>query len=330
MSVRGSSHHRSSDDPVTFGDIPPEAVRKAFVHLSLSDLAIVRLVCRGWNPTGQDVMMSRVRVVNNPSEKFVCGLHLRRLVGFKSFVVKSLELVIRGGENACTIRAALYSAPTLTSLKLDFEASVGVCYNALRDILKHCRGIRHLQLIGFYMGDDIAGQDEDALRDIKDGLSRLNRLDLIRCCGNVLSFIIHADIPNIQSLSYESNYYEDAEDCEDSILAIAAKYPTLTSIRLEAEFDSSDGLLKVMGRCLDLEKLFLLKKYGDLVLSRSDILTLRRLKFLDIECDIENDADSALSSFKSLKSLRVFVWDLSEVLPSIGGNLVSLEVEVSN
>jgi hypothetical protein len=62
MIVRPASHQRYPGDPVTFGDIPPEVVRKAFVHLSPSDLAAIRLVCRGWNPTGQDVMMSRLRI----------------------------------------------------------------------------------------------------------------------------------------------------------------------------------------------------------------------------------------------------------------------------
>jgi hypothetical protein len=110
------------------------------------------------------------------------------------------------------------------------------------------------------VGDDAAGQDDDLLRYIKDRLSRLNRLDLIRCRGNILSLINHIDIANLHSLSYESNDNEDANASEEIILAIAAKYPTLTSIWLEAEFDSSGGLLKVMGRCLDLEKLILLKK----------------------------------------------------------------------
>jgi hypothetical protein len=83
LSVRPSSHQRPFGDPVIFGDIPPEVVRKAFVFLSPPDdpdLAAVRLVCRGWNPTGQDVMMSRAKVGKNQREKYICGLHIRRLV----------------------------------------------------------------------------------------------------------------------------------------------------------------------------------------------------------------------------------------------------------
>jgi hypothetical protein len=112
-------------------------------------------------------MICRSRVRYGRLEMFICGLYLRRLVGFKSFAVKSLELCIFGADNACTIRIALYSAPTLKSLKLDFEASVGDRYYALRDIFRQCRGIRHLQLTGFDVGDDAAGQDDDLLRYIK-------------------------------------------------------------------------------------------------------------------------------------------------------------------
>jgi hypothetical protein len=227
------------------------------------------------------------------------------------------------------IRIAFYSAPTLKSLKLDFEASFGDRFYLLRDILKQCRGIRHLQLICFNMGSDVAIQDEDTLRDIMDGLSRLNRLDLIRCRRNVLSFINHTDIPNLQSFYYESAT-ETALESEQIIVSAAMKYPTLTSIRLEAKFDSSASLLKVMAGFPDLEKLILRKKGGVLVLSRSDIISLRRLKSLDIACEVEDDAVSSLASCKSLKSLRVVDWDLSEVLSVIGGNLVSLEIRVAS
>jgi hypothetical protein len=332
MSVRPSSHQRSSCGQITFGDIPPEVVRKAFVYLSPSDLAAARLVCRGWNPTGQDVMMSRLQVGKGRNEKVVCGLYLRRLVGFKSFAVKSLDLDMRDSGYVCAMIIAVYASPTLTSLKLDFEASEeseGVCYNALRAILKHCRGVRHLQLTEFDVGGDVAGRDEDTLRFIKDGLSRLKRLDLIRCRGNVLSLVELTVIPNLQSFYYESSV-ETAYQSKGIIMAVATKYPALTSIRLNAKFDSSDGLLKAIGRCLDLEKLIYHKKGGDLVLNRSDILSLRRLKSLDIVCEVADDAVSSLASYKSLKRLRVVDWDLIEVLPAIGGNLISLEIEVAN
>jgi hypothetical protein len=329
MSVRGSCYHRFNGDPPSFGDIPPEVVRKTFVHLSPSDLAAVRLVCRGWNPTGQDVMMSRSRVGDKRGGKFICGLHLRRLVGFKTFAVKSLDLDVRDSGYICAVNIAVNAALTLTSLKLDFHSADVVCYYVLQNILKYCRGTRHLQLNGFDVGDDAAGQDEEILRNIKDGFGRLNRLDLIRCRGNILSLVHLTDIPNLSSFYYDSSG-ETAQDSEGIIVAVATKYPTLVSIRLEAEFDSSASLLKVMAGCPDLETLFFHKNGGALVLSRSDILSLRRLKSLDIDCEVEDDAVSALASCKSLKNLRVVYYDLSEVLQVIGGNLASLEIGVAS
>jgi hypothetical protein len=123
MSVRPSYHQRSSDDPVTFGDIPPEVVRKAFVYLSPSELAAARLVCRGWNPTGQDVMMSQSRVGDKRGEKFICGLHLRQMVEFNNFPIKSLELEVRKRGLNCALQIAEYASPALSTLKLDFNSA---------------------------------------------------------------------------------------------------------------------------------------------------------------------------------------------------------------
>jgi hypothetical protein len=119
-------------------------------------------------------------------------------------------------------------------------------------------------LTGFDVGGDVSGQGEDTLRIIKDGLSRLNRFEVIRCRGNILSLVGLADISYLQSFYYESSV-ETAQESEGIIVAVAMKFPTLTSIRLEAKFDSSASLLKVMAGCPDLEKLILRKKEGDLV-----------------------------------------------------------------
>jgi hypothetical protein len=88
MRVRHSSHYRPPSNLTTFGDIPPIVVQKAFVYLSPLDLAATRLVCRDWNPTTHDVLMSRLRV-GNDCQIVICGLlNLRRLIGFKSFSIK--------------------------------------------------------------------------------------------------------------------------------------------------------------------------------------------------------------------------------------------------
>jgi hypothetical protein len=97
-------------------------------------------------------------------------------------------------------------------------------------------------------------QPYDIMEDVRDGLSRLTRLDLIRCRGNVLSlveFIVYQiEIINLQAFSYES-CDETARNSEKIIMEIVIKYPTLASIRLEAEFNSSASLLEV----INLEKL---------------------------------------------------------------------------
>jgi hypothetical protein len=161
MSVRPTSHHRFPGVPFTFSDISPEVVRKAFIFLPSSDLAPLRLVCRGLNPTAQDVMISRARVDNKRAEGFICGLHLRRLVGFTSFPVKSLELDILDGGYSCAVRIAVYASRTMSSLKLDFDSCDGVRYYALSNIFEHCRRIRHLRLTSFNAVDDMAHQPDD-------------------------------------------------------------------------------------------------------------------------------------------------------------------------
>jgi hypothetical protein len=326
MSVRPSVHQRSSGDSTTFGDIPPEVVRKAFVHLSPSDLAAIRLVCRGWNPTAQDVMTSRLRVVAERKEKILCGLLLRRLVGFDNFTIKTLELTVRGNELACIHDIINYADLTLSSLKLDFKSPSSICYYALRVISNYCSGIRHLQFTGFEFGPSVAVLDEDILKVVEIGLSRLNRLDLIRCRGNISSFIEHVGFPNLRWFGFVASGTFTSRASEEFIIAIAMKYPTLAGIQVKARFKSSSSLLKVVESCRDLEKLIYQKKSGDLVLSRSDVLSLRRLKHLEIGCEVNVDAVSALAKCKNLKSLRVGDSDLSEVLPAIGMNLVSLKM----
>jgi hypothetical protein len=81
-----------------------------------------------------------------------------------------------------------------------------------------------------------------------------------------------------------------------------------------------------MESCPDLERLILCNRGGDLMLSRSDIISLRRLKHIEIDCAVRDEAESALSKCLSLKSLCVGDLDLSDVLPSIGENLFSLKL----
>jgi hypothetical protein len=238
MSVRPSIHQRSSGDPVVFGDIPSDIVRKALVLLTPSDLISARLVCRGWNPTAQDVMTSRLRVGAERKEKIVCGLHLRRLVGFDNFTIKTLELTVIGSALACVLDIIYHASPTLSSLKVEFNSLSSICYYALRVISIYCSALRRLHLTGFDFGPSTADQDDHILKVVEIGFRRLTRLDLIRCRGNIVSFIDLANIPELQAINYTSRN-ESPQESEEVISAVAEKYPTLISMCLDAEFHSS-------------------------------------------------------------------------------------------
>jgi hypothetical protein len=77
----------------------------------------------------------------------------------------------------------------------------------------------------------LVNRNDETLRAIKEGFGRLTSLGLIRCYGDVLSFVDLVDIPNLEEFRYESNEDEqDAVNSEDIIMAAAKKYPNLTSI----------------------------------------------------------------------------------------------------
>jgi hypothetical protein len=328
MSVRPSTH-RSSGSPTAIRDLPTEVVRKAFVLLSPFDLAAARLVCRDWNVRAQDVLMSRTRVSHDTREKVVCGLFLRILAGFTNVTIKTLDLDVQQQGYGCIVDVVGYTAPSLSSLRLDLSGtSSAYCFYALKAVFDMCRGIRHLSLICFGFGVDVASRDETTLRSIKDGLGLLNRIDLIRCRGNVASFIQLAHIPNLETFCYESSRLCSSRESEVIIVAAAKKYPTLVSIRLNALFDSSSSILMAMKSCPGLKKMILRQRGGRLRLSHSDILSFRLLTSLDLDCPVpvQEGAEAALASCVNLKRLRVHNLDLSAFLPAIGSNLDNLEI----
>jgi hypothetical protein len=75
---------------------------------------------------------NRLRIGRQKSEKFICGLFLRRMVGFNNFPIKSFELNLKDSGYVCAMNIAVYAAPTLSCLKLDFDASFRKNYFALR------------------------------------------------------------------------------------------------------------------------------------------------------------------------------------------------------
>jgi hypothetical protein len=146
-------------------------------------------------------------------------------------------------------------------------------------------------------------------------------------------FVENTPIPKLKLLYYESG--REAAEEEDNISAIASSYHTVTSVHIEAKFESSAPLLKVVECCRDLVRFVKLSAKSessvsllkiveccrDLVrfvfidsgggaeLVRSDILavaSLPRLKCLDISlCGASVDASSALVRCKGLKELQI-------------------------
>jgi hypothetical protein len=328
MRILYSNYQRSSDDRTKFADVPPEVVRQVFVYLSHSDLASSRLVCRAWNPAAQDVLMSQVSIDEVKGNGSLCGLTLRSIVGFERYSIKSLDLNINSASSDRQLLQFHYSkmlhpyySHSLTSLRVYCKRDDGLtCFLAFQSITRDCSRLRNLQLVGYDFG-----ANEGIWGHMEESFGRLIRLDLICCRGDVASFLKFVGVSNLLELSYASQD-DTAQDSEDIIIAIALNCPNLTSIRLEAKFDSSASIVKLVECCSDLKRLIYHNKNGSLKLSRSDIFSLRRLKGLDIDCPVEADAVSAFKIFDKLKSLRIVDWGLSEVIRTIGGNLVYLEI----
>jgi hypothetical protein len=222
MSARPTSHEPSLGDPTSIGHIPPEVVRKAFVHISAADLASCRVLLR-------------LVVGNNTIEKVVCGLNLRRLVSFKTFPIKILDLDL-GNSYSCIKAFANLLPPTISTLRL---TSNGVsCFESLRVIFSNCERIRNLQLVEINFAVEVV-DNFDMFRVIRKGL-RLNRFDVIRCSGSIVILFELAYIPNLRWLRYEYNEDENNANAVRILFAVS-KYPNLTSISLKASFNTSVG-----------------------------------------------------------------------------------------
>jgi hypothetical protein len=186
---RASIYH-----PATIGDIPQEVLRKAFIYLlpGESDLVAPSESCQAWRPVAQELMYSCQRFSKGRGiDRFLCGFHLQSLVfGLDSVSINRLELKIEfiGEHNILPIiRLAAHS---LSSLNLDFM-SLGTslssmnCYAILEVIFHHCRRIRTISLHGF----DFGGDPAIITPSIKEGFSRLMKLEFNRCEGDIPMFI---------------------------------------------------------------------------------------------------------------------------------------------
>jgi hypothetical protein len=253
---RASIYH-----PATIGDIPQEVMRKAFIYLlpGESDLVAPSESCQAWRPVAQELMYSRRRFVEGRGiERFVCGLHLRSLVfGLDSVSINRLELKIEliGEHNILPIiRLAAHS---LSSLNLDFFFMSDDdpayypenCYAILEVVFLHCRRIRTISLHGFDLGDDPAFISPS----IKEGFSRLTKLEFFRCFGDIPMFVNQTPIPNLQTIKCDSDA-EDDIDC-DIVNAIASNYLSLVNFNLDYCCVSSSNILKIVECCPGVERL---------------------------------------------------------------------------
>jgi hypothetical protein len=113
---------------------------------------------------------------------------------------------------------------------------------------------------------------------------------------------------------------------------VAISYPTSKRLRLHDLFNSSATLLKFVECCCEIEEVSF--DSDDIVLTRSDIeaiASLPRLKSLNTNCRITDDAVSVLSRCKGLKLLTLgwVSFDLNNIIPTIGRNLASLDYSSS-
>jgi hypothetical protein len=326
-------HRNSIYEPATIHDIPFEVLRESFLLLLKefgSDLASPSLACRAWRVVALDVMYSRMIFAtdNERIERFICGLHLRSIVGLESRTIKHLTIdrEFIGIEFINIVSRFLF--PTLSSLNLMFDDRVAdqsyECYEALDILFKQCNGIQTLKLVHFDFGDDPTSFSQN----VKDGFSRLKQLNFINCQGDIQTFVENTPIPNLNILYYESD--REAAEAEEIISSLATSYRTLTSVKLFAKFESSASLLKVVECCHELERLVVGDEGDLLILARSDILavaSLPRLKYLEFGvCCFSDDAASPLARCKGLKELRLPSLADPTILAAIGKNLISLDL----
>jgi hypothetical protein len=326
-------HRNSIYEPATIHDIPFEVLRKSFLHLlkqAGSDLASPSLACRAWRVVALDLMNSRKRFVDGKgrTESFVCGLHLRSIVGLESYTIKHLIFDLEFVGIDYILMMSRVVALTLSSLILCFidqdDHQSSVCYDVLGEFLSQCDGIRNLRLEYFDFGDDLTAISQT----VKDGLSRLKQFDMLYCQGDIRMFVENAPIPNLKILYYVSD--REAAEEEEIISSLATNYRTLVSVNLNANFDSSASLLKIVECCRDLSSVIFGDSGSSLMLKRSDILavaSLPRLKSLDIGgCYFRDDALSALVRCIGLKELRANPIVDPAILAAIGMNFVWLNL----
>jgi hypothetical protein len=322
---RASIYH-----PATIEDLPFEVLREAFLYLEPEDLVSPSRVNRSWRPAAQDVQRSRL-VVDKEDNSLMCGIQFTRIVfGYESFSIKHLKLYLRLDDPGHIPILSRLASSTLQTLHLIFAGARGSAshYATLDQFFSQCHRILNLKLQAIDFGDDPASIS----RTIKDGFYGLSQLSLIDCKGDLRMFVVSVPIHNLHSFS---NKFFGVIGGEEIVSTIATNYPTIKKVYLEDQYSSFVTLLKFAEFCRDIEELSFVDWSGDVELKRSDIeaiASLPRLKSLNIDFEIADNAVSALSRFRGLKHLALCYgsFDLTNILPTIGKPLLSLVYNSSN
>jgi hypothetical protein len=121
-------HRNSIYEPATIHDIPFEVIRESFIYLLTqfgSYLAFPSLACRAWRVVALDVMNSRkiFAADNERVESFICGLHLRSIVGLERSTIKHLEIDLNFVGKEYVEFLARFTSPTVSTLLIACEES---------------------------------------------------------------------------------------------------------------------------------------------------------------------------------------------------------------
>jgi hypothetical protein len=323
--------------PATIGDIPFEVIQKTLSLLGTRSLVSASVACRAWRQAAGELLISNPDLNDEEGmTRFICGMQLKTLVcGFKQFSIKKLNLFLNRARVDFARLIAQMVSSSLSSLKLEFERDlvegneapdIEDCYEVLEIFLARCPRIRSLDLSEIEFGDD----SSSFTPTIKEGLSRLNFLELGFCTGNFKMFAEQAPLQNLSKLVYGGIF---ADPAFESIIisSLASKCRALKSITLKARFDSSwEFIHKIAECCPDLEEIDLHESFREQLtpFTRSAfeaLAFLPRLKSLNLgDCDIDEVVGSPLTKWKGLRHLVIKNAFSSDVLRAIGGNLVYL------
>jgi hypothetical protein len=243
--VLRESFKLQSKSRVSIYDLPFEVLEESFTYLTKqfgNDLASPSSVCRAFRAVALELMNSRKRFAKDKDkiEPFICGLAIRLIVGLEMCTIKHLILGLKsvGKEYIHSITRAV--STTLTSLYIIWKGidSTG-CYEVLRVIFEQCGGIRNLRLAWF----DFGGDPSTLSQIMMDKFSRLIKLELFKCRGDIRMFVETTSIPSLKLLNYRSD--REASEKEEIISMFASKGRSLVGVVLLAKFDSSASLLNL-------------------------------------------------------------------------------------